>query len=172
MVAEDIPAFRVYLLRHARSGWAPPGQTDFDRTLDDTGFGEAEIVAEMAADRGLRPDRVLSSTAARCRQTAEAMRRAMGEDLDIRYVDALYTGPASVYRNMIEAQADVASLMVVGHNPMIEEVLHELAGEAAASTAIPDGYPTGTICIVDFERKPDAAAPVTGKLTGILKPRR
>lgn len=172
MVAEDIPAFRVYLLRHARSGWAAPGQTDFDRTLDDTGFAEAEIVAEIAADRGLRPDLVLSSTAARCRQTAEALRRAMGEDLEIRYVDALYTGPASVYRNMIEAEGDAVSLMLVGHNPMIEEVLHELAGEAEASMAIPDGYPTGTICIVDFDRKPDADTPVTGRVSGVIRPRR
>lgn len=172
MIADDVPAFRVYLLRHARSGWAPPGQTDFDRTLDDTGFGEAEIVAEMAADRGLKPDLVVSSTAARCRQTAEAMRRAMGEDLEIRYVDALYTGPASVYRNIIEAERDIASLMVVGHNPMIEEVLHELAGEAEASMAIPDGYPTGTICIVDFDRKPDATPLATGKVAGVIKPGR
>ena len=62
-------AFRLYLLRHARSSWAQPGQTDFERTLDDVGFGDAEIVADMAADRGFVPNRVLCSTATRCRQT-------------------------------------------------------------------------------------------------------
>jgi phosphohistidine phosphatase len=92
MPAASAPVFRLYLLRHAKAAWALPGQKDFDRTLDDAGFADAEIVADIAADRGLRPDLVLCSTAVRCRQTADALRRAMTEDLDIRYIDALYAG--------------------------------------------------------------------------------
>ncbi len=31
------PAFRLYILRHARAAWAQPGQSDFERALDDDG---------------------------------------------------------------------------------------------------------------------------------------
>ena len=58
-------AFRLYLLRHARAGWAAPGKADFDRTLDDQGYAEAEILAEEMADQGYRPQVVISSTAVR-----------------------------------------------------------------------------------------------------------
>ncbi len=58
----------------------------------------------MAADRGIRPELILCSTAVRCRQTAEPFFRSVSEDSpDIRYVDALYTGPASVYTDIIDA---------------------------------------------------------------------
>ena len=64
-------ALRLYLLRHARSGWALPGQRDFDRSLDEVGYIDAERLAQTAADQGIRPDRILCSTAVRCRETAE-----------------------------------------------------------------------------------------------------
>ena len=58
---------RIYLLRHAKSGWAEPGGRDFDRSLSDAGFAEAELLAETAADKQYRPDLVVCSTAKRCR---------------------------------------------------------------------------------------------------------
>lgn len=119
-------AFRLFLLRHARSGWALPGQRDFDRALDDIGYAEAELIAQAAADHGIRPDLILCSTAARCRQTAEPLYRALGEDIDVRYVDPLYTGPTSVYMDLMEAHANRPSLMIIGHNPMIEELFRQI----------------------------------------------
>ncbi|MBP1857018.1 SixA phosphatase family protein [Rhizobium herbae] len=173
MPAAPAPVFRLYLLRHAKAAWALPGQKDFDRTLDDAGFADAEIVADMAADRGLVPDLVLCSTAARCRQTAEAFRRAMSEDLEIRYLDALYAGGANIYRDIIGSQDDaLPSLMVVGHNPVIEEILREILGEETAATAIPAGYPPGALAVVDFDTRPSDAALPPGKLTAWLDPDR
>src|SRR3546814_2838064 len=81
---------RLYLLRHAKSSWTLPSERDFARTLDDEGFAQAEIVADKAADRNYRPDRVVSSTAVRCRQTAEAIRRAMDHEMELFFTDTLY----------------------------------------------------------------------------------
>jgi len=168
MSAPPAPGFRLYLLRHAKAGWALPGQKDFDRTLDDTGFAEAGMVAEMAADRGLAPGLILSSPAVRCRQTAEVFRRAMGEGLDIRYIDALYTGADDTYRDIITSQGSLASLMVVGHNPVIEEIVREILGEQAA--AIPYGYPPGALAVIDFHDRPQAGILPPGKLVAWLDP--
>ena len=49
---------RIYLLRHAKSGWAEPGARDFDRSLSDAGFAEA------AGQRGVCGIRALVATAA------------------------------------------------------------------------------------------------------------
>lgn len=169
MLAAPAPVFRLYLFRHAKAAWALPGQKDFDRTLDDPGFADAEIVADMAADRGLVPDLVLCSTAVRCRQTAEALRRAMKEDLDIRYVDALYAGAANVYRDIIGSQdGAISSLMVVGHNPVIEEILREALGEEATVEIIPAGYPPGALAVIDFDKRPSDGALPRGKLIAWL----
>lgn len=146
---DNAPAFRLILLRHARSGWALPGQRDFDRTLDETGYAEAELIAQSAADHGISPDLILCSTAMRCRQTAEPFRRALGEDIDIRYVDQLYTGPAGVYTDLIEAHAGQSSLMLIGHNPMIEDVFRHFLSEQSAS-ALASGYPPAGLAVIDF----------------------
>ncbi len=164
------PILRLYLMRHAQAGWALPGQKDFDRTLDDTGYAQAEVVADMAADRGYRPGKVLCSTAKRCRETAEALRRAMGEALEIEYSDALYAGPATVYSDLIDAFQEAPSLMLVGHNPMMEELLRALIGEAGAATAIPAGYPCAGLAVIDIDRGPSARASTPGRLVTLLTP--
>lgn len=164
------PAFRLFLLRHARSGWALPGQRDFDRTLDDTGYAEAELIAQSAADHGIRPDLILCSTAARCRETAEPFRRTLGEDIDLRYIDALYTGSMNVYAELLEANSSLASLMLIGHNPMIEELFRRLLGDEAADKVLADGYPPAGLAVIDFSAPPSAGARWLARLSTLLLP--
>lgn len=170
MQDSTVPAFRLFLLRHARSGWALPGQRDFDRALDGTGYAEAELTAQAAADHGIRPDVILCSTALRCRQTAEPLFRALGEDLDVRYVDQLYSGPTSIYRNLVEAHAHRASLMLVGHNPMIEELFHQILGEEMAAAALVDGYPPAGLAIINFPARPTPGGIWSAALGMLLVP--
>ncbi|ASY56746.1 histidine phosphatase family protein [Sinorhizobium sp. CCBAU 05631] len=168
---DSAPAFRLILLRHARSGWALPGQRDFDRTLDETGYAEAELIAQGAADHGLCPDLVLCSTAVRCRQTAEPFRRALGEDIDIRYVDQLYAGPAAVYTDLIKIHADRTCLMVVGHNPMIEDVFRSYLGEQQSATALENGYPPAGLAVIDFSARSSAGRISAAALSTLLLPK-
>ena len=171
MPSQSAPVFRLYLLRHAKAAWTLPGKKDFDRTLDETGYADAEIVAGMAADKGFIPDLVVCSTAVRCRQTAEALRRAMGEDLEIQYIDALYAGTSAVYLELIGSQdLSLSSLMVVGHNPVIEEVFRGVLGEEAAMEAIPAGYPPGALAVIDIDEPPRDGVLLSGKLVDWLDP--
>lgn len=165
-----VPAFRLSLLRHARSGWALPGQRDFDRTLDDEGHAEAELIAQATADHGIRPDLILCSTAMRCRQTVEPFYRTLGEDIDIRYVDQLYTSPTSAYRSLVETHADRASLMLVGHNPMIDELFRQLLGEERAAVALAGGYPPAGLAVLTFPARPVPGGIWTPALSTFLVP--
>jgi len=149
MVALLPPPHRIYLLRHAEAAWAEPGQRDFDRPLNEKGFGDAEIVADRAADKGYRPDVLISSTALRCRDTAEAVHRAMGETLDMLFVDTLYNASVDTYLEIIDAQ-DVGSVMLVGHNPTMEQALSALIGQKAMAASVPKGFPTAGLAVIDY----------------------
>jgi phosphohistidine phosphatase len=143
------PPSRIYLLRHAEAAAAQSGGRDFDRALTDRGFSDAEIVADRAADKGYQPELVLSSTALRCRQTAEAVRRATEASVEFRYVDSLYDGSANIYLELLASQDGVNSVMIVGHNPTILQTLETLIGHDAMSTALPGGFPTAALAVLD-----------------------
>lgn len=171
MASLGTPAFRLYILRHARAAWAQPGQTDFDRALDDDGFAEAEVIAEEAADQGYKPDLIISSTAVRCRQTAEPFRRTVSEELAIDYVDSLYSGTVDTYAELAFADRQETSVMIVGHNPMIEEFFHRLVGKEIAEATMAFGYPTAGLAILDFDRRPTDEDYGGACLAGFMAPR-
>lgn len=145
------PPSRIYLLRHAEAAWAAPGQRDFDRPLSEKGFADAEIVADRAADKGYKPDLLLSSTALRCRDTADAVHRAVGLSTEIRFVDELYNASPDVYLDIIAAQQDISSVMLVGHNPTMEQTLEALIGHQALAQALPVGFPPAGLAVLDHD---------------------
>jgi len=162
---------RIVLMRHAHSGAAAPGQRDFDRTLSDAGFDEAEMVADRAADKGFRPDLLISSTAVRCRQTAELLHRAFGETTELRFVDGLYNGALTTYLQLLMAQQDHACVLLLGHNPAIEETLLALAGLEAMQAVVSGGYPTAGLAVLDRRNEADRNG-VDWTLTDFLTSRR
>ena len=143
------PPSRIYLLRHAEARHAAPGQRDFDRPLSEDGYAAAEIVADKASDKDYKPDLIISSTALRCRQTADAMRRVVSPSTEFRFVDALYNGTLEIYLSLIAAQTDQESVMLVAHNPIIEQTLESLIGHEALVSALPRGFPTAGLAVVD-----------------------
>jgi phosphohistidine phosphatase len=151
------PPSRIYLLRHAEAAQAQPGERDFDRALNDNGFSQAEIVADKAADKGYRPDLVIASTALRCRQTTDAFKRAIGATTEVQYVDGLYDGAQSTYLEILSSQVGDASIMLVGHNPIISQVLETLIGHGAMQKSLPGGFPTAGFAVLDAQQGDDDA---------------
>ncbi|MDE1158540.1 MAG: histidine phosphatase family protein [Neorhizobium sp.] len=169
MLKIDPPPSRLYLFRHAKSGWAEPGQHDFDRTLDDQGYAEAELVCDRAADRNYRPDMVISSTATRCRQTCDAVKRAFRDLPDPLYVDELYNGSLTTYLALASGQRLSRSVMIIGHNPVIEELLLALVGNDQMTASIGAGFPTAGFAVVDYSGSADGS-PIEWTLTDFLRP--
>jgi phosphohistidine phosphatase len=137
-------------MRHAQAASSATSGRDFDRTLSDHGYAEAELVADKASDLGYVPDCLISSTAIRCRETAEIARKSIRESLDIEFVDALYNSTPETYATIIAGQANRQSVMLVGHNPSIEQLLEGLIGSDARRSALSGGYPTAGIAVLDF----------------------
>lgn len=170
MSVSPAPVFRLYLLRHAKAGWTQPGETDFDRALDETGHREALTTGRMAAQASFMPDRILSSSAVRCRQTAAAFRDATGIATQILHLDALYNGTADAYRGLIAEHAEESSMLIVGHNPVIEELMSDIIGDRAAADAMPFGYPPGVLAAIDLESRPEPGILPPGRLIAWLDP--
>ncbi|KDR90590.1 phosphohistidine phosphatase [Agrobacterium sp. TS43] len=119
--------------------------------MNESGFAEAEVIADLAADRHYRPDLLLSSTAARCRQTTQAWQRAFNEGIDIFYVDEMYNARSETYLSLIAAQAQAQSVMLVGHNPTMEATLEAMIGEDLLHAALPAGFPTSGLAVLDHD---------------------
>ena len=169
MPSPSAETFRLYLVRHAHAGWGAPGIGDFDRTLDEAGRFEARDVAEQAVLAGLVPEALVSSPATRCRQTTLALLdvfRAVRPTEDM----LLYSGGPDAYFAQIRRHADGDSLMIVGHNPMIEAVAHHIARPSGLTSALCSGYPTAGLLAIDLARPlPDNLAQC-GEAVALLTP--
>jgi phosphohistidine phosphatase len=123
---------RLVLLRHAKSQ-RPPGLDDHARPLSRRGLRDAQTAGLWLAERGLVPDLVLCSGAARARATwqsaAEGIPARERGDIDVRYEPRLYEASVSAVVNLAaETVDDVGTLLVVGHEPTISAVAGVLAG--------------------------------------------
>lgn len=120
----------LYLLRHAKSSWKDPGLQDFDRPLNGRGREAAPLVGQFMRNRKLQVDLLLSSPAARARQTASLFREAAELTADLLYDERIYEADAErLLKVVTQAPKSADTLMLVGHNPGMEQLLKLLTGE-------------------------------------------
>lgn len=162
---------RLYLLRHAKAGWALPGVRDFDRPLDASGMADAEAMGEAMRARNYVPDVTLCSNAKRARQTLEGLagRTDTGRVL---FFDTLYSEDAAGYLDIIRKNAGAEQLLVVGHNPMTEDLAMAVSGDGdeAARGMMKHGFPTAGLAVVRFPGNFAEAAQGSGYLEAFLTP--
>ena len=119
----------LVMIRHAKSSWANPLQSDFDRPLNDRGKQEAPEMAEMLKEKGIIPDLIICSTAKRTKQTAKRIAEILGYSVDkIRWEEKLYHCIPSVFEELIFDVGDkVKTLFIIAHNPGISEFVNEMS---------------------------------------------
>lgn len=145
------PMHRLILMRHAQAEPSAPTGGDAARVLSAAGRGEAAIMGRALAERGLKPDLALISSAARTRQTWDQMHDGFG-DVEVRWETALYNAAADVIRRLVEASEDeTGCLLVIAHNPGVHALAVEYLTESAASPAVLDrlagGFPPGAAAL-------------------------
>jgi phosphohistidine phosphatase len=118
---------RLFILRHGKSDWST-GQPDFDRPLADRGRSAVQKVGAWMNNEGLVPDRVISSPARRARETAESICRSLGlKERGIRFDERIYGGSiAEMLASLADHAADAQQVLLVGHNPGLEELAYFL----------------------------------------------
>ncbi|ORE89692.1 histidine phosphatase family protein [Aurantimonas sp. 22II-16-19i] len=162
----------LLILRHAHSSWARPGQRDHQRPLDARGEEDAARLAQIVARERLPIDAVVCSTATRAVDTLAALLPMLGETPPVSYSDELYALGTEAYYAAAKTGGDAAALLIVGHNPTIEDFTRSLAasGEEEALAAIAAGFPTAALAILGLERPFGEIAPGSGHLCRVIRP--
>lgn len=162
---------RLLLLRHARAAWAEPGMRDFDRPLDQSGRADADAVGAAMARDGIVPDRVICSSARRAMETWAAVVRHVPVE-QVVVTDQLYITDATGYLNFIREADGSGTLLIVGHNPMIEDVCFALApeGRDEAAAARSSGFPACGLAVIDVPGGFADIAPSAGFLEAFYTP--
>ncbi len=146
---------KLLLLRHAKSDWADLDHTDHQRPLSNRGLNAAPKMGKYIAGQGITPKLVLSSTATRARQTTQLVTEQFSGEVETRFIDQLYSFSAfHTPLNVIRDNGQSTSpLMLVGHNPTMEELAGELtgAGNSAARALMYEKYPTAALAVIDFD---------------------
>jgi phosphohistidine phosphatase len=162
---------RLFLLRHAKAGWALPGVRDFDRPLEASGRTDAEATGAEMRERGYVPDITLCSNALRARETLEGV-AGQADTGRVVFSDKLYSEDAAGYLALIHKNADSGSVLVIGHNPMMEDLATAVSGDGdpAARAALTLGFPTSGLAVIGFSGSLRNAAPGNGYLEAFYIP--
>jgi phosphohistidine phosphatase len=165
------PVSKLYLLRHAKAGWALPGMRDFVRPLDASGVADAETIGAAMRARDYVPDLTLCSNAKRARQTLEGL-AGHADTGRVLFLDMLYSEDAARYLNLIRGNGGSGSLLVIGHNPMTEDLAIALSGDGdeTARGMLNYGFPASGLAVVRFPGSLADAAQGTGYLEAFLTP--
>jgi phosphohistidine phosphatase len=141
----------LLLLRHAKSSWAEPGRDDFERPLNKRGRRAAAHMGNWLADQGLQPKLVLCSSARRTRETLDLLHEALGTRVPLHIEPGLYLADAAaLLARLHRVDANVPSVLVIAHNPGLQELACALAdapgaADAATRARLRQKFPTAAL---------------------------
>jgi phosphohistidine phosphatase len=156
----------LYLLRHAKSSWKDDSLKDFDRPLKRRGREAAEQIGKVLAAEKLKSPLIISSPAARARETTALVLKSAGLKLEPRFDERIYEADVRTLLEVIESIPDKATTaMLVGHNPGFENLLSYLTGDDRH-------MPTAALARIEFEVESwGKAAEGSGTLASFVTPK-
>lgn len=164
------------LFRHAKSDWGDPRARDFDRPLNERGRAGAEIMGRHIRDHGVRWNRVISSPAVRCAETIELACHAAGQPVKVNWDRRIYLASSVSLADVLrEQEGDPAAILMVGHNPGLEDLIFDLVpddGQSPLRDAVEEKFPTAAFAVLEL--KIDRWADLEnrcGRLVHLTRPR-
>ena len=157
----------LLVLRHAKSSWDDPALDDHERPLNTRGRRDAPRMGELVREYGLIPDVVLSSDAVRARLTAEAVAEVAGYEGEILLDPNLYmAGPADILSRLPSVRENAKTVMIVGHNPGLEQLVEQLTGKR-------HDLPTAALAQIGLpiDQWRDLRRSTRGTLVGLWRPK-
>ncbi|MFE3167724.1 SixA phosphatase family protein [Streptomyces sp. NPDC059224] len=168
------PLRRLVVLRHAKSSW-PEGVPDRLRPLAARGRRDAPAAGRALAESDCLPDLAVCSTAVRARQTWELAAGQWGTPPPVRHDHRVYAaGVPDLLAVVHEVPPEVETLLLVGHNPGLEELVLALAGDGLDDSLerVREKFPTSAIAVLAWHGTSwTALAPGTALLTEVMVPR-
>jgi phosphohistidine phosphatase len=141
----------LLILRHGKSDWGT-GLDDFSRPITDRGKRSAQRVGVWLAEQGLQPDYVVSSPAERAITTTQKALKAMGGDAKgIKRDRRIYAAGLNTLLAVLEdVPTNAKRVLIVGHNPGLEELLEHLVGSVDGLIEGGKLLPTATLAHLEM----------------------
>lgn len=118
----------LILLRHAKSDWSLSAD-DIDRPLAERGQAQAPLAGRWLASNAGRIDLAIVSPARRARETWELVAAELASAPPARVDDLVYAASADRLLDVVrDVPDDVHTVVLVGHNPGMEQLASLLAG--------------------------------------------
>tara|TARA_R110000868_G_scaffold10900_11_gene52766 strand:+ start:9558 stop:10076 length:519 start_codon:yes stop_codon:yes gene_type:complete len=164
---------RLFLLRHAKSGWDDPGQDDFDRPLSRRGERSAPLMGRYMRDLGYTPAIALCSPARRTRDTWAHIQKALDCETAAEMPPELYHPEPRTLLDAVRTIGDgYPSAIVISHNPGILTLALGLIGNGVRSANPFGKYPTAALTVLDFDTPSwSGIQPGKGTLIGFTRPK-
>ena len=163
----------LMVLRHGKSDWNTGAARDFDRPLNKRGRKAVKRMGAWILERDLLPDRIVSSPATRARETALRLCRSAGlPESVIAWDERIYEAELGDLLSVLrECAVDSLRLMIVGHNPGLEELVLYLSDQTIEAPGEHPLMPTAALALFEV---PDDWSELEGnsaRLVGITRPR-
>ena len=146
---------RLGIFRHAKSDWHDAVARDFDRPLNKRGRKGAAVMGRHIVDHGVAWQRVLSSPAVRAKQTIEIAEAATGVTIPIEWDRRIYLASSAQLADVLREQGDhIESLLMVDHNPSLEDLIFDLVPEDGSSplrAIVEEKFPTAAYAVLELD---------------------
>jgi phosphohistidine phosphatase len=139
----------LVIVRHAKA--ESFGPTDHERVLTERGVADAAAAGEWLAGREIAPEQAIVSDATRTRQTWDALAGAAGWSLTPWFDTTLYEADSETALDLVRAlEDDVATVVVVGHNPTMAYLAQilDVGGSPQLATT---GFPTSAVAVFEYD---------------------
>ncbi len=115
----------LYLLRHAKSSWESY-EDDYDRVLSERGRNDARTLGEYLRKNNINFENTLCSSSQRTRETISIINEVSPHSIDeVNYLDSLYHASSNKIKEIVQNCSN-KSLLIVGHNPGVSELISDL----------------------------------------------
>jgi len=164
----------LYILRHAKSDWESDAESDFHRPLAKRGKKDAPAIGKWMDKHKVKIDRLISSPAERTRQTVQAVIKELHiSKKNIHFDDRVYLASLETLLEVLaECPSGPEKVMLVGHNPGLEDLLRFLVDERELPlTESGKLLTTATLAHVSLPRDWSRLNGHCGKLVSFIRPR-
>ncbi|HQS70169.1 MAG: histidine phosphatase family protein [Novosphingobium sp. 28-62-57] len=143
------------LFRHAKSDWSDARARDFDRPLNARGQRGAQAMGAYIKNTGRTFDRMIASPAVRAAETVEEASKAWKCTFKVEWDRRIYLASSATLIDLLkELSGDPASVLMVGHNPGLEDLIFDLVpddGSSPLRAVVEEKFPTATFAVLELD---------------------
>ena len=159
----------LVVMRHAKSSWRT-SEPDFRRPLSERGTRDAVVAGQRFATLGL--DVVICSAATRAQQTWQCLKLGGATCSDVRVEERLYGAWSSEVLELLRGvPADARTVLVIGHEPTLSELVTSLAVSSPLADTVADKFPTAAVAVLQHDLDWDELDLGTARLVSLEVPR-